>query len=125
MIRWVFAFLLTSGGAIACDMSGLRMGSEDGNAPSVFVSVDKIPLAKPFVIHLTVCTDTEITGLDLDAIMPVHQHGMNYRPTIAATGAGSYRVEGMLFHMPGHWELQVKFGQKGRSLTYTLPMNVK
>jgi hypothetical protein len=37
--------------------------------------------------------------------MPEHRHGMNYRPTVTAVAPGRYRVEGLLFHMPGRWDL--------------------
>ena len=35
--------------------------------------------------------------------MPVHRHGMNYRPTIRLLGGGRYGVDGLMFHMPGRW----------------------
>jgi hypothetical protein len=42
--------------------------------------------------------------LRIDAVMPQHRHGMNYRPTVAALGDGRFRAEGLLLHMPGLWE---------------------
>jgi hypothetical protein len=30
---------------------------------------------------------------------------MNYRPTVASTGDGRYLAEGLMFHMPGRWQL--------------------
>ena len=41
----------------------------------------------------------------VDATMPEHKHGMNYAPTMMAIGDGRYRVDGLLFHMPGNWEV--------------------
>jgi len=41
--------------------------------------------------------------LVLDAQMPAHGHGMNYRPTVAETGPGRFRVEGLMLHMAGQW----------------------
>jgi len=43
--------------------------------------------------------------LAVDAAMPAHRHGMNRVPRIIAKGDGSFEVTGVLFHMPGHWEL--------------------
>jgi len=40
-----------------------------------------------------------------DAAMPHHGHGMNVAPTVKRTKPGEFRVDGMLFHMPGYWEL--------------------
>jgi len=45
------------------------------------------------------------TGLTVDAGMPEHRHGMNYRPTITAQGLHRYRADGLLFHMPGRWQV--------------------
>ena len=42
----------------------------------------------------------------VDASMPTHRHGMTLSPRWAAVGNGRYRVEGMLFHMPGRWEIR-------------------
>jgi hypothetical protein len=36
--------------------------------------------------------------------MPAHRHGMNYKTSVSGKGSGRYRVEGLMFHMPGHWE---------------------
>jgi hypothetical protein len=41
----------------------------------------------------------------VDARMPAHRHGMNYRPTVAAAGDGRFAARGLMFHMPGDWEL--------------------
>jgi hypothetical protein len=41
----------------------------------------------------------------LDAQMPAHGHGMNYRPTVTSTGPGRFRVAGLMLHMPGMWRL--------------------
>jgi cytochrome c peroxidase len=43
--------------------------------------------------------------LKVDAHMPAHRHGMNYAPKVTALGPGRWRAEGLLFHMPGRWEL--------------------
>ena len=31
---------------------------------------------------------------------------MNYRPVVVAHGDGMYRAEGLMFHMPGRWEIR-------------------
>jgi hypothetical protein len=41
----------------------------------------------------------------LDATMPAHGHGMNYRPKAEATGTGRTRFTGPMLHMPGTWRL--------------------
>lgn len=69
-----------------------------------------IPMNEPFTLDVVVLGEAEAgigknLKLDVDAAMPEHQHGMNTRPRVQTSGDGRFLVEGMLFHMPGHWEL--------------------
>jgi hypothetical protein len=41
----------------------------------------------------------------LDAQMPAHGHGMNYRPTATEIAPGRFRIIGLMLHMPGRWRL--------------------
>ncbi|MBL8384687.1 MAG: hypothetical protein JNM90_16515 [Burkholderiales bacterium] len=69
----------------------------------------KVTVGKPFAVEVAVCPKDPalaIDGLGVDAHMPAHRHGMNYRPGIKPLGApGRFRADGLMFHMPGHWEL--------------------
>lgn len=53
--------------------------------------------------------------LKVDAHMPAHRHGMNYAPKIVPLGPGHWRAEGLLFHMPGAWELVFELRAEGAS----------
>ncbi|BBK41281.1 hypothetical protein STVA_13010 [Allostella vacuolata] len=44
------------------------------------------------------------------AWMPDHGHGMNYATILTAEGDGYWRIDGMMFHMPGRWELVFDVG---------------
>lgn len=44
-------------------------------------------------------------SLNVDAGMRAHNHGMNTRSVVERLPDGSFRVRGMLFHMPGEWHL--------------------
>ena len=46
--------------------------------------------------------------LELSATMPEHNHGMNTRPPVTEVGEGEYRVDGMQFHMSGHWQMEFR-----------------
>jgi hypothetical protein len=48
--------------------------------------------------------------------MPAHKHGMNYRPTIKPLGDGRFRIDGMMFHMAGQWQLAFEV-QAGKEIT--------
>jgi len=43
--------------------------------------------------------------LEVDAGMSEHNHGMNTVPVVERLPSRQFRVRGMLFHMPGKWEL--------------------
>lgn len=45
------------------------------------------------------------TLLGVDAEMPAHRHGMNYRPSIRRLGNGRFVADGLMLHMPGQWRL--------------------
>jgi hypothetical protein len=74
---------------------------------------DPIPLNQVFAMDVRVCRDQAMTtpaddvGIVADAAMPHHHHGMNLVPRSERTGPGAFRVTGMLFHMPGYWEIYV------------------
>ena len=68
-----------------------------------------IPVGKHFVLHIELCPRAGATlpaELRVDAQMPEHKHGMNYKPSLTSPRPGLYRAEGLMFHMPGRWELQ-------------------
>ncbi|MFZ5779093.1 MAG: FixH family protein [Pseudomonadota bacterium] len=81
-----------------------------------------IEVGEPFSLLLNVCTKSDRPAelVAVDAQMPEHRHGMNYRPTIVALGEGRYRVDGMVFHMPGRWEitLDVRAGEESERLSH-------
>ncbi len=93
----------------ACDVptSAVPFVAEDGHPPTLYAVIDEITVSRPFDMRLFVCTD-DIDTLRVDAIMPRHQHGMNYSPHVTHTGAGRFTVTGLVFHMPGLWQIQVE-----------------
>src|SRR5262245_20572102 len=66
-----------------------------------------IAIGQFFAVEAVICAAgaPAVTALRVDARMPEHRHGMNYRPRVVAAGEGRYRAEGLLFHMPGRWQL--------------------
>jgi hypothetical protein len=65
-----------------------------------------IDVGERFAVDAFVCAKAPPapTGVRVDARMPAHRHGMNYRARVTALGGGRYRAEGLLFHMPGNWQ---------------------
>ena len=79
-------------------------------------------VARHFAVLFSVCGPATPDSVTVDARMPSHGHGMNYRPTVTALGNGRYRAEGLMFHMPGEWELSFVVQQADASerITYTV-----
>ncbi len=64
----------------------------------------RLQVGEPFVLTVWLCpARAQLAGVD--ATMPDHRHGMNYRPGISQAGQGQWRVEALLWHMSGRWEL--------------------
>ena len=84
----------------------------------------RIEVGEPFALVLNVCTKSGAPAelLAVYAQMPEHRHLMNYRPSIVARGDGRFRAEGMLFHMPGRWEVSfdVRAGEESERLTHDI-----
>ncbi len=68
-----------------------------------------IKVGELFALDVVVCSKHgEARALAVDATMPEHKHGMNYKPVVkrgAAGAAGAFAVTGFMFHMPGRWQL--------------------
>ena len=77
-----------------------------GNVVVMFRTVpEPIPLGEHFSVEAVVCATPAVRALRVDAQMPEHRHGMNYRARVSTTGERRYVAEGLLFHMPGRWQL--------------------
>ncbi len=87
---------------------------------------DPVPQNAPFAMNVAVYENSAHGALarnvilDVDATMPEHHHGMTLTPQVraidgpavqellpghGAMGNGRFEVRGMLFHMPGRWEI--------------------
>lgn len=67
-----------------------------------------VPLGRHFALDIEVCAadgSTAPTLLRVDADMPAHRHGMNYRSTLRTLSPGRHVAEGLMWHMPGRWRL--------------------
>ena len=62
-----------------------------------------IPVAAHFSIRFHLC-GPPVGRVGVRGWMPDHRHGMNYRPAVSLNGL-SGTAEGLMFHMPGRWQL--------------------
>ena len=72
-----------------------------------------IPVGAHFSIRFHLC-GPPVDRVGVSGWMPDHRHGMNYRPGVTLKGL-SGKAEGLMFHMPGRWELSLDVrGAAGR-----------
>jgi hypothetical protein len=83
-----------------------------------------LPLDRAFQVELQVCGATP-AAVAVDADMPAHRHGMNYRSRVQAAGEGRYLATGLLFHMPGRWRLIFDVDVDGQRLRLTDTVELK
>lgn len=83
-----------------------------------------VPVGVDFALDIAVCAapGTAVPPmLRVDADMPAHRHGMNYRPTVQALGDGRFTAEGLVFHMPGRWRF-LFYPPSGAPLALEIPV---
>ncbi len=99
--------------AVPADVPGaVRIVSNDGTYVVTYVPHPAvIPTNEWFTLAVEIRktadpkqVPSDVT-LAVDASMPAHGHGMNTAAQVQPTREGRFEVQGMLFHMTGHWEL--------------------
>lgn len=99
--------------AAACPLPAPALQQGDVQAAWSVVGAP-IAVGRHFAIDVRVCP-RDASLVAVDATMPEHRHGMNYRPSVRALGDGRWRAEGLMFHMPGRWALRLDVQAAGRS----------
>jgi hypothetical protein len=87
-----------------------------------------VPLGRHFTIDFAICDGgvaRSASGVSVDADMPAHRHGMNYRASVSQLGDGTYRAQGLMFHMPGTWRVIFDLGLDGRAVRVTRAIEVQ
>jgi len=113
--------------AAQCEAPGAKLESE--RVVVVYRTVPaKLAVGQHFVVEARVCAKgagPAPSGLRVDADMPAHRHGMNYRAKVAPKGDGRYVAEGLLFHMPGHWRLLFDVERGGKTERLAADLNLE
>ena len=90
---------------------------------------DPIVVGQHFAMDVVLCPRANAEGavenLRIDAHMPEHRHGMNYRVTVKAIDDARYVAEGLMFHMAGRWELVFDVRARGRTDRLTRSVTVE
>ena len=121
---------LHAGVAAACGSALARpTRTIDGTRYTVVFKTVPAPVkvGTHFAVDFAVCPRAAADApgsVRVDANMPAHRHGMNYRPVVTAKSSELFRAEGLMFHMPGRWDLtfDVEGGGRTERLTSTLQL---
>ncbi|WP_455211871.1 FixH family protein [Kaarinaea lacus] len=86
---------------------------------SLFSNESPIPLQKihSWTLHAENANGQPVENLKIyvSGGMPMHRHGFPTKPLVTEhLGNGDYRVEGIKFNMPGHWEMRFNITEKGK-----------
>lgn len=102
------------------------LAEADGARIAFVTRPSPAPVGRHFDIDFVVCGVTPRgDSVAVDADMPAHRHGMNYRTRITALPGGAYRAQGLLFHMPGIWRVIFDVPLEGRTLRATREIEVQ
>jgi hypothetical protein len=121
-MRWALAAMLLAPVATSAQLCGsspaaTRVAS-DRFTVAFEPSHQPIPVGKHFSLEFTICPrkgGVSPESVRLDAHMPEHRHGMNYAANVVPVPGGGYRADGLLFHMPGRWEIMVDVRSQGKT----------
>jgi hypothetical protein len=108
----------------ACPLPAADLQQEGVQAQWAVAGAKPIAVGRHFALDVMLCPP-DATLLRVDASMPEHRHGMNYRPTVQDLGGGRWRAEGLMFHMPGRWELKLDVQAAGRTVLLRDTVNQK
>ncbi len=90
------------------------------------LGADLPKVGTPFDLTFKLCSadNLPVDRLSIDATMPAHKHGMNYRPQMRKIEDGHYEATGFLFHMPGVWQVTLSIFSKGKPNHLTVDIDV-
>ena len=120
MTRAAAALLLLAGCGPA-EPPGTRVVRSNAGGYDVAIRTlpPEVPLNAPFAVRVMITPkdggSTSDLAVEVDAGMPEHFHGMNTAPRVTRAADGAFLAEGLLFHMPGLWELRVDITRGPRS----------
>lgn len=103
-------FLLLPLGAWADCEPGAGQTTAEGRTIKILFRTEPAPIkvGELFALHASVCVKSGVLlvrGFKVDASMPDHRHGMNYQPSVLRRGEREFVANGLMFHMPGRWQL--------------------
>lgn len=117
-VRLLFAAALIFSAAAQACVPPLKGTALESVRYILVFKEDAISVGKHFAVEISICSKDagpEPESVKVDANMPEHRHGMNYAPSVTRIGPGQWRAEGLMFHMPGKWDLVFELTSKGKT----------
>jgi hypothetical protein len=112
-MRRKLLLLLVLGALASCQSSLPLVHYPDGGAPLNEIFSFEIELI-----------DGPAAAVAVDADMPSHGHGMITQPVVTKIDAMHYRVDGMMLHMPGYWEIYIDVTRDGNCQRMMVPITL-
>ena len=131
-ILFALSLLLALGSASAAevllpDLSGV---TDKGFTIEIYSELSPLSINTMHSWHIRVL-DRDDQILELEELnvfggMPEHDHGLPTQPQVTRRlDNGDYLLEGVRFHMQGHWELQIEFQYAGVDDTAIIDFNLQ
>jgi hypothetical protein len=119
-ILFAISLLLTLFSASAADVNlpDLNGVTDKGFKIEIYSELSPLSINTIHSWHIRV-VDRDDEILELEELnvfggMPEHDHGLPTQPQVTRRlDNGDYLLEGVRFHMQGHWELQIEFQYAG------------
>ena len=100
----------------------MQTSNDTSKAGKINLNNSEIKLGQPFSFEFKICDDesNKPDRVTANAMMPAHQHGMNYTPKVTYDRSKQrYHIEGFVFHMPGRWEITISSYRDDSVIHYT------
>ena len=94
--------------AASCDGAWPHRVQLDGVTIVFATQPTPVKVGRHFTLSGVVCPVAQTLRVDAD--MPAHRHGMNYRASTELQADGRFSSRGLLFHMPGRWRFIFDIG---------------
>ena len=131
-ILFALSLLLALGSASAADvrLPDLSGVTDKGFTIEIYSELSPLSINTMHSWHIRVL-DRDDQILELEELnvfggMPEHDHGLPTQPEVTMRlDNGDYLLEGVRFHMQGHWELQVEFQYAGADDTVIIDFELQ
>ena len=130
MIRFItsISILFFSLPLLACGLENAeKIKIDDSLTMSYQLEDSTIVVGQHFSMLFNFCKNgknVSVNHLALNANMPAHGHGMNYRISVVETASRQYKAEGFLFHMPGSWQVTGRVDYSNKTQTFEIDINI-